>query len=166
MRRSDRRDPAIRAVAKQAHDREDVSGLSTTPGLDGGDGAWSVLSQPLAHYVGRVAAAVGVPAHAVGYEVSDTATAYLGLTHRLLAHAGRDLMLLWDEKLGWYVAIETHPGEPPLVLSHLRGDAVPAPDAVARFVAEVLASGQVDRLHPVPPPLDRISMAKKMMGSA
>lgn len=160
--RTDHHNRAIRTVAGQARDREEFLGLLAMLGLDDGDGGWSALSRSLAGYVEQVAAAIGVPTHAVAYEVSDTATAYLGLMQRSPNHPSRDLMLVWDEKLGWYIAVETHPEETILVLSHLRGDVVPEPAAVARFVRAVIAGGHVDRLHSVQPPVDRISMAKKM----
>lgn len=162
--RTDHRDRAIRTVAGQARDRDDFVGLLAMLGLDDSDGGWSALNRSLAGYVGQVAAAVGVPAHAVAYEVSDTATAYLGLTQRSPNHAGRDLMLVWDEQLGWYVAVETHPDETPLVLSYLRGDAVPLPAVVAQFVTAAVGGGRVDRLHAVQPPVGRIAMARTMSG--
>jgi hypothetical protein len=162
---TDNRTRAVRTVAGQARDRDEFVGLLAMLGLDNAEGEWSALSRSLADYVQQVAAALGVPAHAVAYEVSDTATAYLGLMQRSPNHPTRDLMLVWDEKLGWYLAVETHPEETVLVLSHLRGDVVPDPAVVARFVGAVIAGGHIDRLHSVQPPLDRISMAKKMAES-
>ncbi|HEY7594481.1 MAG TPA: DUF6292 family protein [Actinophytocola sp.] len=131
-------------------------------GLDDGPRGGPALSETLAGYVRQVAAAIGVPADAVGYEVSDTATAYLGLVERLPEHAGRDLMLVWDERLGWYVGVETHPGKTPLVLSYLGGDAMPPPAVVARFVAEAVAGRRTDMLRPVVQPADRVTLARRM----
>jgi len=162
QQRSDHRDRAIRTVAGQAHDRQDLSRLLAMLGLDDpDDGLWA-LTRSLADYVRQVAVAIGVPPDSVAHEVSDTATAYLGLGRRSTAHAGRDLMAVWDEQLGWHVAVETHPDETPLVLSYLRGDVVPSPAVVARFVAATLDGGAVDRLQSVQPPVDRIAMARKM----
>ena len=102
------------------------------------DGTFA-MEQALAGYVRAVAAELGVPAEATGFELSDTATAYLGLTARDQDHPGRDLMLVWTRRDGWYVAVETAPTEPPVVLGHLGGpDTMPGPKAVARFVADVL----------------------------
>ena len=117
------------------------------------------LGQGLAGYVRAVAAEVGVPTEGTGYEVSDTVTAYLGLSDRW---AGRDLMLVWDERLGWYVGVETRPDETQLVLCYLGGDAVPTPGAVAQFVAETVAGSRNDRLRPVLPLVDRFTLAKRM----
>ncbi|TWE22092.1 hypothetical protein FHX69_3325 [Prauserella muralis] len=98
------------------------------------------MSRGLAGYVHAVARAVGVPAEATSFEVSDTATAYLGLTRRWIARPGHDLMLVWNEQHGWAVAVETDPGEPPQVMGYLAGaGVVPEPDAVARFVSDVIA---------------------------
>jgi hypothetical protein len=160
--RTDHRDRAVRTVAAHAHDREDFVRLLSVLGLDDPDGGLWALTRSLAAYVNQVAVAIGVPRDSVAYEVSDTATAYLGLGRRSPAHAGRDLMVVWDEQLGWQVAVETHPDETPLVLSYLRGDIVPPPAVVARFVTTTVDGGHVDRLQAVQPPLDRIAMARKM----
>lgn len=160
--RTDHRNRAVRTVAGQARDRDEFTGLLSMLGLDDGQRGEPALSQSLAGYVRQVAAAIGVPVDAVGYEVSDTATAYLGLVEQLPEHAGRDLMLVWDERLGWFVGVETHPGETPLVLSYLAGDAVPPPAVVARFVTETLAGRRAERLRPVVPPVDRITLARRM----
>lgn len=160
--RADQRDRAVRTVAGQARDRDEFTGLLAMLGLDDGQGGVPALSQSLARYVRQVAAAIGVPVDAVGYEVSDTATAYLGLAERLPDHAGRDLMLAWDERLGWYVGVEPRSDEAPVVLSYLGGDAVPPTATVARFVADAVAGGRTNHLRPVLPPVDRITLAKRM----
>jgi hypothetical protein len=162
LERNDHRNRAIRTVAGQARDRDDFTDLMSMLGLDDGQGGAPALSRSLAGYVRQVAAAIGVPTDAVGYEVSDTATAYLGLAQRSLSHSNRDLMLVWDERLGWYLAVETHPDETPLVLSYLGGDAVPPPSAVARFVTEVIAGRRAERFRPVHPTVDRITLARQM----
>lgn len=133
------------------------------PGLDDETEASPALSHALAGYVRQVAAAVGVPAEAVGYEVTDTATAYVGLADRWSEEPGRDLMLAWDERLGWYVAVETAPGESPLVIGRLVGDFVPSPAAVARFVSDVVAGQHPNRISPVPPTPDRLALARRMV---
>jgi hypothetical protein len=95
------------------------------------------LRHGLAGYVVAVAAEVGVPVEGTGFEVSDTATAYLGLAGR---QAGRDLMLVWGERVGWSVAVETTPSEPPSVIARLGGvDPVPDPRDVGRFAVDVQA---------------------------
>lgn len=163
--RSDQRNRAVRTIAANARDRDEFTGLLSMLGLDDGQGAAPSLSRSLAGYVRQVAEAIGVPADAVGYEVSDTATAYLGLAERLPEHAGRDLMLEWDERLGWHVGVEPRPGEAPFVLSYLGGDTVPPPDVVARFVADAVSGRRAYRLCPVLPPVDRTTLATRMAAS-
>lgn len=104
------------------------------------------LSRGLAGYLAAVAAAVGVPVEGTSYEVSDTATAYLALISRLPDRPGRDLMLLWSERGGWTMSVETQPIEAPVVLARLGGDLAPEPQAVARFVVDVLAGRTDDGL--------------------
>lgn len=158
----DQRDRAMRTVAGQARDGEEFAGLMSMLGLDDGPLGSPVLLHALAVYVRQVAAAIGVPGDAVAYEVTDTATAYLGLTERSTVYPGRDLMLVWDERLGWRVAVETTPGEPPLVIGHHVGDTVPTPADVAVFVTNVVTGRHTNRVRPVQPPTDRVTLARRM----
>ena len=107
------------------------------------------LAAGLAGYVRAVARALNVSAEATASEVSDTATAYLALSVRSTTHPGRDLMLVWTERRGWALSVETAPTEPPAVLAYLGPDVVPVPTEVARFVAGVLAGSS--RSGHVPP---------------
>ncbi len=133
------RESAARTVAEQATDDEDLHGLLAMLGLDRYDNQAS-LRNGLAGYVQAVAAALRVPIEATEFEISDTATAYLALAVNWVLRPGRDLMLLWTESHGWSVAVETIPGERPVVLGYLGGtDVVPAPQAVARFVAGLVS---------------------------
>ena len=125
------------------------------------------LGPVLARYVGQVAAELDVPAESIGYEVSDTATAYVGLAQQCPEQPERDLMLVWDEQFGWYVAVEAElPGETPFVLAYLAGEAVPAPAAVAKFVADAIAGRATHRDRPVLPPTDRGALASRMDGTS
>lgn len=158
---------AARTVAGHASDPEDRSqllamlGLDDPPGTGGPDmrglsaDRWVSFERGLAGYVGAVAAAIGVPSEATGFEISDTVTAYLGLALRSPRWPGRDLMLVWGERVGWFVAVETAPAEPSVVIGYLGGaDLVPAPLAVANFVSGVLRSGSAAS-RPNFAPLDR-----------
>jgi len=120
------------------------------------------LSRRLAAYIHQVAAAVGVPAEATGYEVSDTATAYLGLDMRCSTRPDHDLMLVWDERLGWFVEVETTPAEAPAIIAYLDGDIVPPPAEIARFVINAAAGREVTRFRPVLPLTERAVLAEKM----
>ncbi|WP_236794109.1 DUF6292 family protein [Amycolatopsis sp. GM8] len=103
--------------------------------MDQGVDSTHALSQGLAGYVRAVAAALELPAEGTSFEISDTATAYLALRHAA-RRPGEDLMLVWSERTGWAVAVETAPST---VLAYFGDDAVPEPRLVARFVREVLA---------------------------
>ncbi|WP_132115499.1 DUF6292 family protein [Actinocrispum wychmicini] len=118
---------------------------------------WSVddgvhaLSRGLAGYLSAVAHAVGVPAEGTSFEVSDTATAYLALTRRWSRRPGKDLMLVWSERTGWALLVETDPGETPVSVARLGGECVPPPEVVARFVADALTGpGSQPATAPVP----------------
>ncbi|WIX92072.1 DUF6292 family protein [Amycolatopsis sp. DG1A-15b] len=109
------------------------------------------LERSLVDYVRAVAAAVGVPDESTTVEISDTATAYLGLPRRWLDRPDHDVMLVWSERRGWWLAVETEPAEAPVVLAYQGGDnLVPAPDAVARFVADTAAGRHTGRGRPGP----------------
>ena len=118
------------------------------------------LAEGLAGYVRAVAAALNVGAEATAFEVSDTATAYLALSVRSTAHPGRDLMLVWTERYGWALSVETAPTEPPAVLACLGPDVVPGPVEVVGFVTGVLAGSS--RASRVPP---RVVAGRREVGA-
>ncbi|SEQ94002.1 hypothetical protein SAMN05216188_106291 [Lentzea xinjiangensis] len=95
-----------------------------------------LLAGALERYVRKVAEALEVPRDGISCEVTDTATAYIALGGRAVEYPGRDVMLAWSATRGWTVSIETDPAEPPIVLARSTGDVVPAPEAVARLVAD------------------------------
>jgi hypothetical protein len=95
-----------------------------------------LLAGALECYVGKVAEALGVPCDGISFEVTDTATAYIALGCRAVAHPDRDVMLVWSATQGWAVSIETDPTEPLIVLARATGDIVQAPEVVVRLVAE------------------------------
>ncbi|ALG15054.1 hypothetical protein AOZ06_25280 [Kibdelosporangium phytohabitans] len=96
------------------------------------------MSLGLAGYLRAVADAVGVPAEGTTFEISDTATAYVALARRWSARPSRDLMLVWSERTGWAVSVETDPAEAPITIARLHGDPLPKPETVARFVADAV----------------------------
>ncbi|WP_153029714.1 DUF6292 family protein [Amycolatopsis sp. YIM 10] len=106
------------------------------------------LERALHQYVRAVAAAVGVPDESTTVEISDTATAYLGLPRRWPDRPGHDVMLVWNERRGWSLAVETDPATDPIVLAHQGDDVVPEPNAVARFVADTAAGRSTGQAPP------------------
>ncbi|KMS92713.1 DUF6292 family protein [Prauserella rugosa] len=97
------------------------------------------LRRGLDGYVRAVARELDIPAESTSFEISDTATAYIGLSTRWPSLPGNDLMLIWDERTGWSLAVETTPAERGIVIAELPRDVVPAPSVVSRWVAETLS---------------------------
>lgn len=135
---------AARTVAGHSLDAADRGTLLEMLGLaeDEGGGHEDVaraLTLGLNGYLRAVAGAIGESAAGTSSEVSDTATAYIGLTRRGPQYGRRDLMLVWSERDGWSVLVETDPTESPIVVSRLGGDdPAPPPWVVARFVTDTL----------------------------
>jgi hypothetical protein len=164
---------AARTVAGNARDDDDRDALLAMLGLagpvprpraaDDGYADGYVLTHSLGRYVGAVADLVGVPPDGTACEVTDTVTAYLALAHRRPDHPGRDLMLIWNERQGWALGVETPPSEAPIVLARLGGDMVPAPREVAVFVTEALTRpGATRTLVALPAAVDRAGLAEAM----
>lgn len=157
---------AARTIAGNCRDAADrdhllaMLGLPTPTMVD-----TDALATALRTYVRAVADAVGVPPEGTSHEVTDTVTAYLALARRWHEYPDRDLMLVWGERQGWAVAVETAPDEPPVVLAHLSGDPVPHPADVARFVTEsIMLHGHGRRLVALPATVDRRHLAERMAG--
>ena len=134
------------AAGTPDHTPEPAVAGRTTSRRQGGDSpaeADSALARGLAGYVHAVASLLHVDSEATTYEVSDTATAYLALSTQLSVRPDRDLMLVWTERHGWALAVETTPTEPPAILAYLGADLVPEPKVVARFVTSVLADSSL-----------------------
>ncbi len=154
---------AVRTVACNVRDRTEFAAMLAMLGLEDAASRPVVpLSNRLAVYVDQVAAAIGVPSNATGHEVTDTATAYLALDQRAAIRPDQDLMLVWDEHLGWYIAVETNPAESPVVVAYLDGDVVPSADAVARFVTVAADGRHLCRFRPVLAPVERAVLADRM----
>lgn len=108
----------------------------------------SAAARGLRRYVCMVADELGIrPAFCV--DVDDTASIYLALDRRLRRFPERDLALLWDEKHGWSVGVESGCGEDIIVLAYLGDELLPPAAKVARFVNDVF----LDRYpgEPAPP---------------
>ena len=129
-------------------------------GIDRDHDVWSGLSG----YLAAVSAAVGVGGESCTADLDVPASAYVALDLRLPHHPGRDLALLWDERHGWALAMETHSGEDLLVLAYLGDALVPSPGRVRGFVAAIHAAGG-PAAPPVPPDLrgDRGELLERLL---
>lgn len=94
-------------------------------------------------YVRAVARALQVEPEAAWCEVAEMSTAYVAVGERSLDYPDRDVMLLWDERIGWLVALEARPDEEPVVLAHINAGVVPGPAEVAAAVASALTDRTV-----------------------
>jgi hypothetical protein len=159
---TDQRRKAVRTVADHARDETEFTAMVSMLGLSDASHNQQQLGRWLGVYVSEVAAAVGVPTEATGCEVTDTATAYIGLDQRWFAHPDHNLMLVWDEHFGWRVAVETTPAEAGVVIAYLDSDIVPSPAAVAEFVGEAAAGRCLPHNRRVPTPSDRAALAVRM----
>lgn len=158
---------AARTVAGNCLDTDDRNRLLAMldlpePASEAAVDETDVLAGALRTYVRAVAEAVGVPPEGTSCEVTDTVTAYVALSRRGYGYPDHDLMLVWSEQQGWVVSVETEPTEAPLVLSHLGGDTVPAPEVVARFVIDSVDHAPRRRLVALPPALSRTDLAERM----
>ncbi|WP_410638910.1 DUF6292 family protein [Amycolatopsis sp. lyj-346] len=87
----------------------------------------------LRQYLLAVAAKLDAPAWFC--EVDVPAGAYVALERRLARFPGHETALLWDERDGWAVAVESAAGDEVIVLAYLGEDVLPPPEAVVEFVA-------------------------------
>lgn len=94
----------------------------------------------LCHYIHTVATELHTSPEATYCESADEASAYIALESRLPDKPHRELALIWDERHGWALALETSCGEDLLILSWYGPPLLPHPDNVAHFVHHTLAS--------------------------
>ncbi|HVW42531.1 MAG TPA: DUF6292 family protein [Amycolatopsis sp.] len=122
------------------------------------------LARGLAGYVRAVARELGLPAQGTSFEISDTATAYLGLSTSWAQLPGRDLMLVWNERDGWSLSVETRPTEDVFVIAQFGNELLPSPSAVARFVTSTLSglAASSRRLAPARRTVDRGTLATRL----
>lgn len=99
----------------------------------------SASTRGFRRYVGLVTEALGYHEHAFHMQTEPPVTAYIPLDGRIPSFPDRDVALLWDERHGWYGAIETASGEDLIVVSYLGTNVLPAPRLVARFAVDLVA---------------------------
>lgn len=128
-----------------------ISGSSTTNVVDPIASETDFFSRALRGYFAIVAAALGIGLESCTLDIDTPVSAYLAVDQKSAAFPEREVAVLWDERHGWSVAVETHSGEDLIVLAYLDADTVvPPADLVARFVKEICA-GDTRRGRPAPP---------------
>lgn len=105
-------------------------------GLDFDD----AVTRSLHEYARAVARALGVVGDSWCVETEPRAEVYLALDVRLASFPDRDVALLWDERRGWSVAVETGSGEDLIVVETYAGGVRPPPEAVARWAERVFGA--------------------------
>jgi uncharacterized protein DUF6292 len=121
--------------------------MAECPGqLTMGEGAlvagWLEFDGLLREYVHAVAAEWRIGAESCVLDVEPPAWAYVALDWTLPRYPDRDLALLWDERTGWAVAIETHSSEDLIVVAcPVDGAVVPPPSGVRAFVDQLTEYG-------------------------
>ncbi|MBP2471716.1 hypothetical protein JOF53_000588 [Crossiella equi] len=88
-------------------------------------------------YVAEVARLLGVGMESCTIEPEPPASAYLALDWRLARFPGLDVALLWEERRGWYVALESRTGEDLIALVFYGAELLPAPGHLVRFLADL-----------------------------
>jgi hypothetical protein len=101
-------------------------------------------------YLAAVATGLGVGLESCAIDSLSPAAAYIALDGRVRRFPERDLALLWEERLGWSVAVETPSDGDLIVLTYHGGDLVPPPSEIGAFVAAV-RSGDQSMGQPNPP---------------
>ncbi|MFL6142017.1 MAG: DUF6292 family protein [Labedaea sp.] len=105
-------------------------------------------AQGLRRYVRDVAEACGLGPDSSVVEPDRPMCAYLPVDGRLPLFPNQDLALWWHEENGWAAGLEVHSGVDLIPLCYLDGDLLPAPQAVARFLADFLAGTQPGQVVP------------------
>lgn len=110
------------------------------------------FDRTLDRYVRAVAREWGIGAEFCVIDAEPPAWAYLPVAWRLPRYPGRDLALLWDERSGWSLVIETDSSQNLIVVAGLGEESVvPAPSTVHRVVDRLTERGgwvDMDRTLP------------------
>lgn len=119
---------------------------NNTPGVDDDD--IEQAQRGLRQYVAEVATGLGIGVVATWCELADQGSAYLPLDQRIPGRADRDVALVWDERRGWAIGVETNSGEDLLIVAWQGGQPLPPPHAVVRFAERVLSGRGLGATHP------------------
>lgn len=109
------------------------------------------VAQGLRHYLASVAELVGVGCEACSIQLDQPVCAYIAVDQRLPTFPQRDVALLWDERHGWALAIETHGGSDLIVLGYLAGGLLPPPADVAAYLKRAVDGGGTGQSWPPAP---------------
>lgn len=122
------------------HEREVAIGVETE--VD------NAILKGLHRYVRLVIEALGLRGDAYCAQLEPITSVYVALEGRLPERPDRDVALLWDERHGWALAVETSSGEDLIVAGHLGAGLLPPPRVVAAFARSLLAGERSGQLEP------------------
>jgi hypothetical protein len=131
------------------------------------DGA---AARGLRRYVRLVAEAIGVGAEASTIQLDEPVSVYLALDRCSPRHPDQDLALLWDERRGWALGVESVASADVLVLGFLADELLPSPSTVADYVAAACrdegfgAALPDETLRDETPPDETLPDAKSLAG--
>ncbi|MFC9258185.1 DUF6292 family protein [Amycolatopsis thailandensis] len=93
----------------------------------------------LHRYVKLVIEELRLSGNAYYAQLDPTAGAYIALDRRLPGHPGCDVALVWNERTGWALALETDSREDLVVVDRLGAEILPSPRVVATFTRDAYA---------------------------
>ncbi len=105
----------------------------------------------LLRYVGLVGDAIGMGAAASMVQLDEPISVYLPLDRCAAEYRDRDLALLWDERCGWALAVESGGGVDLRIAGFLGSGLVPAPRVVADYVDRACHGGGFGDASPPEP---------------
>ncbi|MEV6908726.1 DUF6292 family protein [Amycolatopsis sp. NPDC051071] len=129
-------------------------------------GFGEAVLQGLHRYVRLVIEELGLHGDAFYAQLEPTAGAYIALDRKLPEYPDRDVALVWDERYGWSVALETDSSEDLITVAYHGREILPSPSAVAAFAREVCASGAVGRsgLAPTGSGESEVTLTERLTG--
>ncbi|OXM54991.1 DUF6292 family protein [Amycolatopsis alba] len=98
-----------------------------------------VALRGLHRYVRLVIEELRLSGNAYYAQLDPTAGAYIALDRRLPGHPGCDVALVWNERTGWALALETDSREDLVVVERLGAEVLPSPRVVAAYTRDAYA---------------------------
>ncbi len=120
----------------------------------------------LHRYVRSVIEELGMRGNAFYAQLEPTAGAYIALDRKLPDHPDQDVALVWDERYGWSLALETNSSEDLITVAYHGLEILPSPAAVAAFTREVCAREDDGRSSTAPTGIreNDVTLAERLTG--
>ncbi len=120
----------------------------------------------LHRYVRSVIEELGMHGDEFYAHLEPTAGAYIALDRKLPDHPDQDVALVWDERYGWSLALETNSSEDLITVAYHGLEILPSPTAVAAFTREVCAGEDDGRSSTAPTGImeSDVTLAERLTG--